>query len=282
MCNDSDVKFWKAVMNLHLDNQIAVVLGGAGGIGRAIAQRFLEERCRVVLVDRVDAVNDVARELGSQIQGETRSYVIDVTTFEQVVAMLDDVATQWGPLDHLVVAVGAGSGKFGDPFWSLSPADWPAIVEQNLMSVVHAAHAAVPHMIARRRGTMLFISSVAGQIGSTTDPPYSAAKAAVINFGQCAARDLARYNVRVNLLAPGMVKTRLNQLTHQAWQQRDPARASVSYEDWAAEKIARVSPLGRWQTPEDMADLTVFLASDRAMNITGQTLNVDGGQVMHA
>lgn len=269
-------------MDLKLENQIVVVLGAAGGIGRAIAHRFLEEKCRVVLADRNDMVEHVAQELHQVTGGDTLPVMLDVTNYDETVGLMDSVLTQWGAVDHLVVAVGAGSGKFGDPFWNLSPSDWPDIVDQNLMSVVNAAHAAVPHMVPRRLGTMLFVSSVAGQIGSTTDPPYSAAKAAVINFGQCAARDLARHNIRVNILSPGMVKTGLNQLTYQAWQKMDPSRAAVSYEDWAAEKIQRVTPLGRWQTPDNMADMAVFLASHRAANVTGQTLNVDGGQVMHA
>jgi NAD(P)-dependent dehydrogenase (short-subunit alcohol dehydrogenase family) len=128
---------------------------------------------------------------------------------------------------------------------------------------------------------MVFISSIAGQIGSQTDPPYSAAKAGLINFSQCAAKDLALYNVRVNCICPGMVKTSLNQSVWAAWNAQQPPDERQSYEVWAAEKIRRTVPLGRWQAPEDIAALAVFLASPRAKNITGQTMNVDGGQVMH-
>jgi NAD(P)-dependent dehydrogenase (short-subunit alcohol dehydrogenase family) len=128
---------------------------------------------------------------------------------------------------------------------------------------------------------MLFLSSIAGQIGSQTDPPYSAAKAALINFAQCAAKDLAPYNVRVNTICPGMVKTELNRSVWEAWRRLQAAPETPSYEEWAEAKIARVAPLGRWQTPEDVAALAVFLASPLAQNITGQTMNVDGGQVMH-
>ncbi len=103
----------------------------------------------------------------------------------------------------------------------------------------------------------------------------------MINFSQCAARDLAAYGVRVNTLCPGMVKTEVNRAVWQAWYHQAPAGQRVSYEEWADEKVRRVAPLGRWQSGEDMAALTVFLASPRAANITGQTMNVDGGQVMH-
>jgi NAD(P)-dependent dehydrogenase (short-subunit alcohol dehydrogenase family) len=128
---------------------------------------------------------------------------------------------------------------------------------------------------------MLFISSVAGQIGSQTDPPYSASKAALINFSQCAAKDLAPYNVRVNTLCPGMVKTAVNRAVWEAWARQQPPEQRQTYEEWADEKVRRMVPLSRWQTPEDIAAMAVFLASSRAENITGQTINVDGGFVMH-
>jgi len=184
-------------------------------------------------------------------------------------------------VDHVVVAAGAGSGKFGFPFWNMKPSDWDRPLRVNLMSAVQVAHAFAPLLTAARRGTMLFISSVAGQIGSQSDPPYSAAKAGLINFAQCAAKDLATYDVRVNTICPGMVQTPLNRSVWQAWNDQQPIESRQSYDEWAGEKVRRVAPLGRWQTPEDIAALAVFLASPRARNITGQTMNVDGGQVMH-
>jgi 2-hydroxycyclohexanecarboxyl-CoA dehydrogenase len=136
-------------------------------------------------------------------------------------------------------------------------------------------------MVERKRGTMVFIASVAGQIGSPTDPPYSASKAANINFAQCMAKDLAAHGVRVNTVCPGMVKTPLNEAVWRAWHDQQPAASRKSYEEWTAEKIKNVVPLGRWQRPEDIADMVVFLSSERAAQITGQTINVDGGFVMH-
>jgi 2-hydroxycyclohexanecarboxyl-CoA dehydrogenase len=148
--------------------------------------------------------------------------------------------------------------------------------------MVHVAQMIAPGMISRRSGTMVFIASVAGQIGSQTDPPYSASKAANINFAQCLAKDLAPHHVRVNTVSPGMVQTRLNRQVWQAWHDQQEPGKRRSYEDWAGEKIRSVTPLGRWQRPEDIADMVVFLTSARAAQITGQTINVDGGQVMHS
>ena len=128
---------------------------------------------------------------------------------------------------------------------------------------------------------MIFVASVAGQIGSQTDPPYSASKAANINFAQCLAKDLAPHNIRVNVVNPGMVKTPLNRNVWQAWNDQQPQDQRLSYDDWAAAKIRAVTPLGRWQEPGDIADMITFLSSARACQVTGQTINVDGGQVMH-
>jgi NAD(P)-dependent dehydrogenase (short-subunit alcohol dehydrogenase family) len=155
------------------------------------------------------------------------------------------------------------------------------VLRVNLTGAAHVAHAFAPRMAEARRGTILFIASVAGQIGSQTDPPYSASKAGVINFAQCAAKDLAPYGVRVNTLCPGMIKTALNRSVYESWAARQPESERPGYEEWAGAKVKAIVPLGRWQTPEDIAAMAVFLASPRAGNVTGQTINVDGGYVMH-
>ena len=167
------------------------------------------------------------------------------------------------------------------PFTNQERSDWEAPLEVNILGAVHVAHAFTPTMIAARQGTLLFLSSVAGQIGSQTDPPYSASKAALISFAQCAAKDLAPHNVRVNTLCPGMVKTTINRAVWQSWHDQQSEDKRIPYEEWADEKVRRVVPLQRWQQPEDIAAMAVFLASPRARNITGQTMNVDGGFVMH-
>ena len=128
---------------------------------------------------------------------------------------------------------------------------------------------------------MVFIGSVAGQIGSQTDPPYSASKAAAINFAQCLAKDLAAHNIRVNTVNPGMVRTPLNRQVWQAWNEQQTPEGRRSYEEWAGDKVRAVAPLGRWQEAQEIADMVAFLSSARANQVTGQTINVDGGQVMH-
>lgn len=257
-------------MDLQLIGDTVIVFGAARGIGHAIAKTFADEGARVVLADVAPSVTDASKQLGGQAE------LVDVTDFAAVKLLAERVTP-----DHLVYAVAVGSGKFGFPFWNLDPTDWDRVLRVSLLGAVNVAHAFAPAMAEARRGTLLFLSSVAGQIGSQTDPPYSAAKAGLINFAQCAAKDLAPFGVRVNALCPGMVRTPLNESVWKAWADRLPPGTAQPYEEWAAEKIRKLVPLNRWQTPEDIAAMAVFLASTRAANITGQTINVDGGYVMH-
>jgi 2-hydroxycyclohexanecarboxyl-CoA dehydrogenase len=258
-------------MDLGLAGQTAVVFGAARGLGYAIAAGFAAEGVRVRLVDASPAVIDAASQLL-----DTQADVLDVTDAVAVRAFAERT-----PADHLAFAVGIGSGQFGFPFWNVDPSAWDRVLRVNLTGAAAVACAFGPRMAEAGRGTMVFLSSVAGQIGSQTDPPYSAAKAGLINFAQCAAKDLAPFGVRVNTICPGMVQTPLNRSVWQAWADRQPPETWQSYEDWTAEKIRKVVPLNRWQTPDDVAAMAVFLASPRAGNVTGQTINVDGGFVMH-
>lgn len=268
-------------MDLKIADQTVIVIGGARGIGAAIAAGFAAEGTRVGIVDRDPDVVQAALAIGASHAIQTVAWQADATDFETMQAVASEAIESFGRLDHVVFAVGIGSGKFGFPFWNLQPSDWGRVLDVNVVGAATVAHAFTPALVEQRSGTLLFLSSIAGQIGSQTDPPYSASKAALINFAQCAAKDLAPYNVRVNTICPGMVKTALNESIWQAWYRQQPQERRRSFEDWAGDKISGI-PLGRWQDAEDVADLAVFLASRRAKNITGQTLNVDGGWVMHS
>jgi NAD(P)-dependent dehydrogenase (short-subunit alcohol dehydrogenase family) len=269
-------------MDLELAGQTAVIAGGARGIGRAIAAAFAAEGANVALLDLDAGVAAVARELGERHRVRGLGFTADVTDVAAVTRAAGEVQSSLGRTDHVVFAAGVGSGKYGFPFWNLEPADWGRVLHVNVVGAVTVAHAFAPALVRARSGTVLFLASVAGQIGSQTDPPYSASKAALINFAQCAAKDLAPTGVRVNTLCPGMVRTALNRSVWEAWSRQQPEGARQSYEEWAGEKVRRVVPLGRWQEPEDLAAMAVFLASPRSGNVTGQTINVDGGWVMHS
>jgi 2-hydroxycyclohexanecarboxyl-CoA dehydrogenase len=268
-------------MDLKLRGHVAVVTGGASGIGRAIAEAFVAEGAHVAIWDASPATAQAAVDIANPTSARALGLTVDVTDEAAVRQAVAESAAQLGPIDHLVHAAAIGSGKFGFPFTNLEPSDWRSTLEVNIMGMVHVAHAVAPAMVERRSGTMIFIASVAGQMGSQTDPPYSASKAANINFAQVLAKDLASAGVRVNTVCPGMVQTPLNKSVWQAWNERQPPERKRSYEDWAGDKVRQIVPLGRWQEPSDIADMVVFLSSDRAAQVTGQTINVDGGYVMH-
>ena len=268
-------------MDLGLAGQIALITGGASGIGLATAHAFCREGCGVVLWDSSPLAIEIAGELARTYGIDAKAAVVDIVDFDAVQAAAA-VAFGTNPRPSRIVHCAAtGSGKFGFPFTNLSPADWKRTLEVNILGTANVAHAVAPHMIEAGDGSIVFLASVAGQIGSQTDPPYSASKAANINFAQCMAKDLAGHGIRVNSVCPGMVKTALNRSVWQAWHDQTDPSERMDYEEWAQRKIRSIVPLGRWQTPEDIASMIVFLSSDRAMQVTGQTINVDGGFVMH-
>lgn len=268
-------------MDLGLAKNVAVVTGGASGIGRAIVEQFAAEGAIVAIWDVSPNVELAAAEIAATSGQQILGLRADITSTESLETALSATMLEFGPVDHLVHAAAIGSGKFGFPFTNLEPEDWLRVLEVNVMGMTRVAHTVAPKLVERKSGTMTFIASIAGQIGSPTDPPYSASKAANINFAQCMAKDLAASGVRVNVVCPGMVQTPLNKGVWQSWCDRQPADQKLDYETWAGEKIKQMVPLGTWQEPSDIADMVTFLASMRARQVTGQTINVDGGFVMH-
>ncbi len=256
-------------MKLNLTGRVAVVTGGASGIGLACAQGLAAEGARV-------AIWDLAENPAADL-----SLRVDICDFAAVQSALAETESRLGPVACVVHAAAVGSGKFGFPFTNLEPADWHRVLQVNIMGLVHVAQAVTPGMVQRREGSIVILGSVAGQIGSQTDPPYSASKAANINFAQGLAKDMAPYGVRVNTVNPGMVETPLMRRVWAAWHEQQEPGNQKTYEEWTGAKVKAVAPLGRWQTGADIADMVAFLLSDRARQVTGQTINVDGGQVMH-
>ncbi|MEQ1843299.1 MAG: SDR family oxidoreductase [Verrucomicrobiales bacterium] len=259
-------------MTLQLHDQTVAITGAANGIGLAIARAFLDAGARVIAID-LNA--EALARFQSSDPDRIEVVCASVADFSALKAGLADRT-----IDHLVCAAAVGSGKMGFPFWNLDPGEWSRVLDITLMGTVNTVHACVPALLEgdTARKSVLLLASVAGQIGSQTDPPYSAAKAATINFAQLAAKDFAPYGIRVNAMSPGMVKTELNRAVFESSKESK----TMTYETWAEEKIKRVSPLGRWQEVDEFGAMAVFLASEFGRNITGQTINIDGGQVMHS
>ena len=271
----------RLAVELELRQHVALVVGGASGIGLATARTLAGEGADVAIWDRSEAVIQIAKELSDEYSIRSTGVIVDIADENATRRAFDKTLATYGSVRHLVHAAAVGSGKFGFPFTNLRASDWSRVVQVNILGMTNVAHAVGEHMVEREMGTMVFVASVAGQIGSQTDPPYSASKAANINFAQCIAKDLAPHSIRVNTVCPGMVQTPLNESVWQAWHDQSPPSQRLSYKTWAEQKIGALIPLGKWQTAESVADMIVFLSSARAEHVTGQTINVDGGFVMH-
>ncbi|MEE2843716.1 MAG: SDR family NAD(P)-dependent oxidoreductase [Planctomycetota bacterium] len=275
------------------DNTTAsiLIIGAAQGIGRAIARTFAANHYHVILADLSESVHDTTQQVRvDSPQASLESTVLDATDLQAVERLAENI-TELLPeaqqnLQLVVYSAGVGSGKFGFPFWNMHPADWNHVLDVNLMGAVNIAHAFSTVLRGNSAqtvdSTMLFIASIAGQMGSQSDPPYSAAKAGLINFMQVVAKDLAPFGIRANAIAPGMIQTSLNRGVWQAWNDQQAEPDKLDYEQWGQDKLKTICPLARWQTPEEIAATALFLASTGAANITGQTINVDGGIIMHS
>ena len=262
----------EAGLDLGIAGKVAVVIGGESGIGAACVKLLAQEGSIVSSWDLQRKQSEDAKAF----------LVVDITKSEQIEAAWHDTEQRLGPVDILVHAAAIGSGYFGFPFTRVPVQAWSKVLEVNILGMANVANVAGTAMQSRKGGSIVFLTSIAGQMGSQTDPPYSASKAANINFAQCMAKDLAPNGVRVNCVSPGMVKTPLNASVWEAWNEQQPSNLRLSYDLWANKKIQQLVPLGRWQKAEDIAAMVVFLSSPRSSEVTGQTINVDGGSVMHS
>lgn len=266
---------------MRLANKTAIVTGGGSGIGRAIALTFAREGADIVIADiRMDTGNKVMEEVvGLARQG--LAVKTDVSRESEVGDMVRQALDRFRKVDVLVNNAGAMAGRLGLPFTKNVPEDWDFLFAVNVKSVFLVSKALAPHMMERKSGKIINIASIAGQIGSQTSPPYSVTKAGVISFTQILARDLAPYNINVNAICPGLLWTPLWEGIALILSESDPAYADMTPREVFEDRVKALTPLQREQTPEDIAYLALFLASDESRNITGQAINVDGGIFMH-
>ncbi len=229
-----------------LKGKTAIVTGGAAGIGAAIVERFRAEDTRVVVFD---------------LNGEKK---VDITDYEAVKRAVDDA----GPVDILVNNAGWDTFK---PFLKTDQAFWQKIISLNLVGVLNMMHCVLPGMVARGGGKVVSVASDAGRVGSSGEAVYSACKGGIIALTKTLARELAKSGVRLNAVCPGMTETNL--LAELMKGAGNPEKLAEAYR--------RAVPVGRLGKPEDIPGAILFLASDDADFITGQTLSVSGGLTMH-
>jgi len=238
-------------MDLNLKDKVVIVTGGAAGIGRATVERFTAEGAKVVAWD------------------VTSDPKVDVTDSASVQRSVDDVMARFGRIDVLVNNAGivrdAQLIKWKDGVAGMmDDATFDAVINVNLRGVFLCTRAVVPHMIAARSGVILNASSIVGLYGNFGQTNYAATKAGVISFTKTWSRELGRYNIRVNAVAPGFIATEM-------------VRAMPPK---IVESMESKTPLAKLGEPEDIANAYVFLASDAAKFISGAVLSVDGGLVL--
>ena len=205
---------------------------------------------------------------------------VDVTKQAQVEQAVADGIRQFSRIDILVNNAGVTPG-LGLPFTRQTEADWDKVFHVNMKSVFFTCKAIAPHFMERRHGKIVNISSIAGPMSSQTMPSYSVSKMGVVTFTRIVAKDLAGYNVNVNAICPGLLWTDMWKNIGEIIRGTDPAYASLTPRQMFDRRIEEWIPLKREQTPEDIGEAAVFLVSEAARNITGQTLMVDGGAYMH-
>jgi len=249
---------------MRLPDKVAIVTGGASGLGRGIALALAREGARVAVVDlneggARDTVEAIAKD-----GGQAAAWRADISDKARIDAVVAEIIARWGTVDILVN--NAGLDRVG-PFMDSSEAEWDLILRVNLKGPIVCTRAVLDEMTRKGYGKIVNIASDAGRVGSTGEAVYSAAKGGIIAFTKTIARETARHRLNVNCVCPGPSDTPLFQ---------EVAAGNPKL----AESLKRVIPFGRLGTAEDLAPAVVFLASDESGFVTGQTLSVSGGLTM--
>lgn len=252
---------------MRLEDKVALITGGAAGIGLATARRFVEEGAHVALCDvSQEAGERAARELGPR----ALFHRVDVTDGAAVEAWVADVHARFGRIDILINNAGIIRDhqlvrvKDGEIVGTMSEADFDLVLAVNLKGTFLCTRAVVPIMIRQRSGVILNASSIAGLDGNFGQTNYVATKAGIVGMTKVWARELGKYGIRVNAVAPGFTATEILR----------------TMPEKVLEGIRARTPLGRLGDPRDIANAYLFLASDEAAFITGAVLRVDGGLVL--
>jgi 3-oxoacyl-[acyl-carrier protein] reductase len=252
---------------MRMKDKVVLVTGGAAGIGKATALRFAEEGAKVVVCDVNEAAGqDTVKLLGT----EASFYKVNVANREEVQKWVEETIARYGRIDVLINNAGILRDgqlvkvKDGLLVGQMSEADFDLVISVNLKGVFNCTQAVAPHMIRQGSGVILNATSIVGLDGNFGQTNYVASKAGIVGMTKVWARELGRYGIRVNAIAPGFTSTEI----------------LASMPEKIIESMKARIPLGRMGEPRDIANAYLFLASDEASFITGETLRVDGGIVV--
>lgn len=252
---------------VEMYGKTALVTGGARGIGRGIVVALAQAGANVAIADlRADVAEQTASDVAKATGAQVIAVKTDVADLGDVRATTERVLEKFGQIDALINNAGWDELR---PFLQTTPDFWDKIIAVNFKSVLNTCYAVLPHMVARRAGAVVSVSSDAGRVGSLGEAVYSGAKAAIIAFSRTLAREHARDHIRFNVVCPGPTHT--------------PLVEEMQQQEFGSKILGRMAqyvPMGRLGTPEDIAPMVVFLASDAAAFITGQVISVSGGLTM--
>lgn len=256
-------------MDLKLRDKVAVVTGGGRGIGEAICMAFAGEGAHLAVSDIDDATASAVSEKIKAMGRKALAKQADVSNPKDAARLMETVYKEFGGIDVLVNNAGISPKKEGGPTltWEIQPEEWDMVMGVNLKGTLFCSQQAIKYMLPRRRGTIVNMASVAGKSSYGVMPTgahYNTSKAGIINLTQRLAFELAPHGIRVNAIAPGRIETML---------------AKLSSGEMNRAMLER-TPMGRFGTPEEVAQLVLFLASDISSFITGETVNINGGMLM--
>ncbi|HIE43710.1 MAG TPA: 3-oxoacyl-[acyl-carrier-protein] reductase [Candidatus Omnitrophica bacterium] len=246
---------------MRLKDKISLVTGAAQGIGRAIALKFADEGSDVVLIDvNREKCGEVAKQIESK-RRKSWAYELDVSDYRQVEELLKGEIPNWGRIDILINNAGITRDNL---ILRMKEEEWDDVIRINLKGAFNFCKVVSRYMMKQRSGVIVNIASVIGIIGNAGQVNYAASKAGIIGVTKTLAKELASRNIRVNAVAPGFIETPMTERLTEERKQR----------------MLEAIPLGRIGSPEEVAKVVLFLATDESSYITGQVINIDGGMVM--
>lgn len=262
-------------MDLNLAGKTVIVTGGGSNIGRAIAIVFTREKSNIVIADIDEIQGQKVTKEAVSLGGKAVAIKTDVTSYDSVTDMVKKALDDFKKIDVLVNNVGWTLDRL---FIEKPRSEWEKEVNINFWGVVNCTRAVLDHMIERKYGKIISIGSDAGRMGEYREAVYAACKGGVIAMSKSLARELGRYGININVLCPGVTVPESPEYAGELSMWKGPMAQVFTPE--AQEKAAKAYPLRRLGKPEDVANLVVFLASDAASFITGQTISVSGGYTM--